>query len=196
MTKLNPLESAVVTVLGTGYSPVAPATVASAAVCAAIWFVPALLTWPWFLLVIPLTWWGALLSRKAMDAFDVVTSGQVAALRRPNPHQGDPDQVVFDELNGQWITLIAAYHTIAGYAVAFVAFRGFDILKPLGIRWFETIGQRPRGPSGPKTGLQDDKWKGWGVMLDDVVAGIYGAIALRILHRALAPFLPGWYTGL
>jgi len=175
--RLSSLEIVAVTFFGTGFSPVAPATVASAAVCLVLWFAPVLMNWPWLLLILPLTWWGAMLSRKAIDTFDVTKSEQFAALRRPNPHKGDPDQVVFDEFIGQWITLIAAPHTLAGYALAFFAFRGFDILKPLGIRKFERV------PNG------------WGVMLDDVVAGIYGAVALAAIHWVLKDYLPGWYTG-
>ncbi|MBI5059550.1 phosphatidylglycerophosphatase A [candidate division KSB1 bacterium] len=167
-----------VTLCGIGHSPIAPATVASLAVCVSFWFVPLLTTWPWILLIVPLTWWGAALARKSIDAFDVVHAEQFAALRRPNPHKGDPDQFVFDEFIGQWITLIAAPHTMAGYALAFFAFRGFDILKPLGIRSFERL------PNG------------WGVVLDDVVAGIYGAISLFIIQFVARDYLPGWYTGM
>jgi len=46
--------------------------------------------------------------------------------------------------------------------IGFVLFRLFDIYKPLGIKKLEAIP------------------KGWGVMLDDVLAGIYSNIVLQI----------------
>jgi phosphatidylglycerophosphatase A len=47
--------------------------------------------------------------------------------------------------------------------IAFILFRVFDIAKPLGIRKLEKI------------------QNGWGVMLDDVLAGIYANIVLQII---------------
>jgi phosphatidylglycerophosphatase A len=149
----------VVTVLGTGFSPIAPATVASALTCIILWFTPALLRWPWFLLLIPLTWIGIKLSDRAIIAFEVVEHEKFAALRRPNPHKGDPDQVTFDEFIGQWITLIPATHSILMYALAFFVFRFFDIVKPLGIKKVQSK-------------------NGFGVMIDDVLAGIAGAAVM------------------
>ncbi|MBC8322063.1 MAG: phosphatidylglycerophosphatase A [Candidatus Marinimicrobia bacterium] len=75
--------------------------------------------------------------------------------------KNDPSEVVIDELAGQWLALIALPHTI-GFAVAsFVLFRIFDIAKPFPIRQLE---QYPNG---------------WGVMLDDIAAGL---ITCGILH--------------
>lgn len=73
----------------------------------------------------------------------------------------DPSEVVIDELAGQWLALIALPHTI-GFAIAsFILFRILDIAKPFPIRQLE---QFP---------------KGWGVMLDDIAAGL---ITCGILH--------------
>lgn len=75
----------------------------------------------------------------------------------------DPSKVVVDEMVGIWITLLAVpqewewWHVI----LALLLFRFFDIVKPLGVRW---IDNNVKG--------------GWGVMLDDILAGIYGAIVL------------------
>jgi phosphatidylglycerophosphatase A len=55
---------------------------------------------------------------------------------------------------------------------AFAAFRIMDILKPQPAREVERI---PRG---------------WGIMLDDVVAGVYANIAVRLVLLALSQFLP------
>lgn len=172
MKKLSLPEIAIVTVLGTGFFPIAPATVASAVVCVILWFAPALLTWPWALLVIPVSLLGVWWSDRAIATFDLQSPGRFQALRRPNPKKEDPDQVVFDELAGQWITLLAVPHTLLGFVCAFFVFRFFDIVKPLGIRSTQHL----RG--------------GWGVMVDDVIAGLYGALILSIAFRVIPVLFP------
>jgi len=177
MKKLSLPEIAIVTVLGAGFSPVAPATVASAVVCILLWFAPALLTWPWALLVIPVSLLGVWWSNRAIITFDPQSPGLFRALRRPNPKKEDPDQVVFDELVGQWITLLPVYSLLGfdrllGFVCAFFVFRFFDIVKPLGIRSTQHL----RG--------------GWGVMVDDVIAGLYGALLLSIAFRVIPVLLP------
>lgn len=75
----------------------------------------------------------------------------------------DPKQVVIDEMIGVWIAILGlplnGFNLIAG----FILFRFFDIAKPLGVRQLESI-------EG-----------GWGVMLDDVLAGVYANIVLQII---------------
>lgn len=75
----------------------------------------------------------------------------------------DPSRVVIDETVGVWITLLAVPETCEWYYIlaAFLLFRVMDIVKPLGCRW-----------------LDNNIHGGWGVMLDDVLAGVYGAIVL------------------
>lgn len=78
----------------------------------------------------------------------------------------DPSKVVVDEMVGVWITLLAVpqsfewWHCLLGLFL----FRVFDIVKPLGIRW---IDNNVKG--------------GWGVMLDDILAGIYSAVFLFVI---------------
>jgi phosphatidylglycerophosphatase A len=73
----------------------------------------------------------------------------------------DPSKVVIDEMVGVWIALLAAPQGNIGYAiVAFILFRLFDIFKPLGIRKMEDF----------KGGI--------GVMMDDILAGIYSFVLL------------------
>ena len=74
----------------------------------------------------------------------------------------DPSRVVVDEMVGVWIPLLAVpADNIWPYAIAsFVLFRFFDILKPLGIRKMEDL------PGGT------------GVMMDDILSGIYSIIIL------------------
>lgn len=77
----------------------------------------------------------------------------------------DPSRVVIDEVVGQWIALLAVpaqwawWHVLA----AFVLFRFFDIVKPLGVRKMENF----KG--------------GWGIMADDILAGCYGAAVLYLI---------------
>lgn len=78
----------------------------------------------------------------------------------------DPSECVIDELAGQWIACLAAPLSLPGYALAFAFFRLFDILKP----W--PVSAAERAPEG------------WGVMLDDIVAGIFAAIIVAALNAA------------
>jgi len=77
----------------------------------------------------------------------------------------DPQNVIIDEVAGQWLTLAAAApdwrHALAGLAL----FRLFDITKPWPARRLERL------PAG------------WGIMLDDLAAGLYAAIVLLILRH-------------
>lgn len=85
----------------------------------------------------------------------------------------DPSEVVIDEVAGQWIALlpvlIGASHAGAdvlalwpGWLVAFFGFRFFDILKP-----------------GP-VGWADRRGDALGVMLDDIIAGVFAAITVGL----------------
>ncbi len=73
----------------------------------------------------------------------------------------DDGRIVIDEVVGQLIALgplVGSAPTFFGLVTAFVAFRLFDVWKPLPVRWAE------RSFEGGK-----------GVMLDDVVAGVMAA---------------------
>ncbi len=74
----------------------------------------------------------------------------------------DPGEVVIDEVVGQWIVclLIIDNNHMGQYFLALLAFRVFDILKPWPICIF------------------DRRHDAFGVMMDDVVAGIMGAAVL------------------
>ncbi|ADV44913.1 phosphatidylglycerophosphatase A [Bacteroides helcogenes] len=73
----------------------------------------------------------------------------------------DPSRVVVDEMVGVWIVLLAVPAGHIWYASgAFALFRLFDIFKPLGIRKMENL------PGGV------------GVMMDDILSGVYGFIVL------------------
>lgn len=78
--------------------------------------------------------------------------------------EDDPSAVVIDEAAGQWIVLLIAPPTAIGYSVAFLLFRTMDILKPFPINWLD---KHLKG--------------GFGIMFDDIVAGLYAAAALYAL---------------
>jgi phosphatidylglycerophosphatase A len=75
----------------------------------------------------------------------------------------DPQFVVIDEVAGQLITLIAVPVTWKSLLAGFILFRGFDIVKPPPVRQIERLPE------------------GYGIVLDDVVAGIYALIVMQVL---------------
>lgn len=76
----------------------------------------------------------------------------------------DPGVVVIDEIVGMLITMIAVPVTPLTMALGFILFRGFDIAKPFPVNFFD---QHFHG--------------GLGIMLDDVVAGIYSLIIMQLI---------------
>lgn len=82
----------------------------------------------------------------------------------------DPSRVVIDETVGQWIALLPVTAQQPWWTIlaAFVLFRFFDIVKPLGVRRMESL------PAG------------YGIMADDILAGLYGAIGVYILQYVAA----------
>ncbi len=75
----------------------------------------------------------------------------------------DHGGIVWDEIVGMYITLLAAPVSLTGWALAFVAFRLFDIVKPWPIR-----------------DLDHSIQGGLGIMLDDLVAALYAALLLAL----------------
>ncbi len=72
----------------------------------------------------------------------------------------DPHPIVIDEIVGMWIALLFVPPGVAYFVAAFLLFRLFDIIKPTPARQAELL----KG--------------GWGIMLDDVFAGIYAGAAV------------------
>lgn len=86
----------------------------------------------------------------------------------------DPSEIVVDEVVGQWIALfvisygtwsmgLSALAMYPGWIAGFVFFRLFDIWKPWLVGWADRRGDA------------------LGVMLDDVIAGVFAAIAVTVL---------------
>lgn len=82
--------------------------------------------------------------------------------------RSDPPQVVIDEVVGQGIPFLLIGPSILEIILAFLLFRFFDIVKPWPIKALERRFQ--------------DKW---GIMIDDVVAGIF-ALLIIFLGKSLA----------
>ena len=140
----------IATGFGSGFSPFAPGT-AGAALATLIWYALSVLA-PSFLLCITIV---------LILLFTILGILSANALE---PVWGkDPSRIVVDEMVGVWIALLAVTPFNWYYMLlAFILFRLFDIFKPLGIRKMEEL----------KGGL--------GVMMDDVLAGIYSCILILI----------------
>ena len=80
----------------------------------------------------------------------------------------DPSVFVWDEFVGLWITLFLAPPGWAWVLAGFALFRLFDIWKPWPVRWAD------RSVHG-----------GLGIMLDDVLAGLYALAALQLAARVV-----------
>ena len=95
----------------------------------------------------------------------VVTGAGVAAVSAAEARfrRRDPGLVVIDEVAGMLVTLLAVPVGLTGALIGFFAFRVFDIFKPF------PAGQAERLPGG------------WGVMADDLVAGLYAQVFLRLV---------------
>ena len=116
---------------------------------------------------------GILLAWLTLDMGIYVQLGIAAALfvagiwicgesaRRIGVH--DHGGIVWDEICGMYVTLLAAPQTIPAWILGFLLFRAFDIVKPWPIR---DLDHRMGG--------------GLGIMLDDLVAALYAAILLAL----------------
>ena len=129
---------------------------------------------------VPLAWALASLSvfHFSLVAVGVTLLG-VACAQRADRAWGTQDnqRIVIDEVAGYLVTVIPVDRSgWAPLAVGFVIFRALDILKPPPVRW-----------------LDEHLPGGWGVVLDDVAAGLMGAAAMALLDHfgALA-----WLAGL
>ena len=76
----------------------------------------------------------------------------------------DPGFVVIDEVAGQWIALLGCSADWRHGLIALVLFRVFDIIKPFPVRQLEKL------PGG------------WGIVFDDVGAGLYALIVASLLR--------------
>lgn len=137
---------------GCGLLPKVPGTWGTAGAALTAW---ALLTWwpgaqhDWMLLCLG---WVALAS-----ALTVI----LAPILIQEDGLTDPQTIVMDEVAGYWMTLAFARRPdVTTLVVAFFLFRFLDVVKPWPANRFESL------PAG------------WGVLCDDLMAGLYGAAVL------------------
>ena len=138
----------IASVLGIGYFPVASGTVMS------IIAVP-------FAMYIALHGGGVVLVAASLLVFVIGIWACGAHVRATG--RDDPSECVIDELAGQWlacagICFTPIYPSVSEFALAFLLFRLFDILKP----WPISAAERLPG--------------GMGVMADDMLAGLAAAV--------------------
>ncbi len=110
----------------------------------------------WFTRAWPLAWQVALI---------VAVSGLgtwAATVAARHFGREDPGEVVIDEVAGQLVTLVATGAGLYGTFLGFFVFRAFDIVKPWPVNRLERL------PGGV------------GIMADDLMAGVFGNITLRI----------------
>ena len=102
--------------------------------------------------------------------------------RMSTPQNPDPGSATWDEFVGMWLTcLFVPLGSPIWLAAAFVVFRAFDVVKPWPCRRLERL------PAG------------WGIMLDDVGAGTWGALVMLagvLLWRLIEPFAPAFLVNL
>jgi phosphatidylglycerophosphatase A len=144
----NKVALAIATWFGCGYFPVGPGTAGSLAAVGIAYVLQHYFGW-----TAP---WFAVLA--ALLMWPGIWASGVAAIVSGRK---DPGLVVVDEVIGQWITLSGA--TVLNWkswVAAFVLFRVLDIWKPAPARRLESL------PGGT------------GIVMDDVMAGVYGALVL------------------
>jgi len=105
-----------------------------------------------------------LLSLTAFTFFACWVAGRAELLFR----EQDPGKIVIDEVVGYLVTMAGVPFSWKMVLTGFVLFRLFDILKPPPARWID------RNLKG-----------GYGVVLDDVAAGLYACLLLHLLPRLL-----------
>jgi len=85
--------------------------------------------------------------------------------------QEDPSRVVIDEVIGYLVTMAALPASWFTVISGFFIFRFFDVLKPYPVYQSQQISQ------------------GWGVLIDDVLAGIYSNLSLWLVYLGYRHFI-------
>ncbi len=151
-------HKAIATVIGLGYAPIAPGTFGT---IGAVIFISLL---SYFGIALPTLMLIGIILISAL--IGIWSTDQVI------PEWGDdPSKVVIDEFVGYLITMLFVPLELKYIFAAFILFRFFDILKPFGIRFLD---KNIKG--------------GTGVMMDDVLAGIYACVCLHLMIRFIPSF--------
>ena len=96
-------------------------------------------------------------------AVGIWATGKMSTAARP-----DPSEAVWDEFIGMWATCVLLPKTLPWMAAAFICFRVLDIWKPWPIRRLERL------------------HGGLGIMSDDLLAGVFGAVLLNLIRLSIA----------
>lgn len=154
---MNRFKIIVATVCGSGYFPVASGTAGTLFAFIIFWF-----------LDLP----QATIQDKVMFAVVALFLflAGIRVLEGAEDYFGrkDPSPVVIDEAAGSAVTLFLVPHTLVAYAVAFLAFRVMDIIKPFPARRAERL------PGG------------LGIMTDDMIAGVYACLLTHLVLALMA----------
>jgi phosphatidylglycerophosphatase A len=104
------------------------------------------------------------LSLLAGIVVSIVVGVPAATLVARESGRKDPQLVVIDEVAGQWIALLGSRADWRHALIALILFRLFDITKPFPARQLESLPE------------------GWGIVFDDVAAGLYALGVASLLH--------------
>lgn len=115
---------------------------------------------PFFLLIQPLPLWAYLAFILASFILGVWLCERTSKDMQVHDHPG----IVWDEFVGYWITMILAPAGWLWILIGFGLFRFFDIIKPWPIKW-----------------LDEKVHGGFGIMIDDVLAGIFALAGLQLI---------------
>ena len=145
----------VATFFGAGFGKPGPGTWGSVA-AVLLWA-----TYAWLAHPAPLTLTLTLVLAIALTLLFGIPASTIVA-RESGRH--DPQFVVIDEVIGQWIALLFSPFDLRHALIALILFRLFDITKPFPVRQLEKLPE------------------GWGIVLDDVGAGLYALGVASVLR--------------
>ncbi|MCR4440397.1 MAG: phosphatidylglycerophosphatase A [bacterium] len=98
----------------------------------------------------------------ALALLVLVPLGVVTATRAEQAYGHDASRINIDEIAGMALSLVGLPRTFVVYGAAFLVFRALDVLKPFPVDELQEL------PGG------------WGVMADDLMAGLYTCIGLHV----------------
>lgn len=132
---------------GLGYVPIAPGTAASLPIALAVWWLrPTDAT--------------ILVATVALSAIGIWAAGR----EETRLGETDPSAIVIDEVVGMLIACVGNPRTLPWVFGLFLAFRVFDVVKPLGINRLQSL------PGG------------FGIVADDLLAGVYVCLLGQLRH--------------
>ena len=145
----------IATFFGAGFGKPGPGTWGSVA---------AVLLWAAYAFAFQLTAHALLIALLIGIALTLLIGIPAATIVARESGRHDPQFVVIDEVAGQWIALLGSHANWRHALIALVLFRLFDITKPFPVRRLEELPE------------------GWGIVLDDVGAGLYALGVASLLH--------------